>query len=125
MLSAGPKPFQRHSDKNYMHFDVEDFETESIYKHLAPSVAFIKEALTSGGAILVYCQAGMSRSASCVIAYFISEHNLSYFEAMQLVKAKRPIVCVNLTFAKELMKFEEDCRNGVVKIEYKSKPVVD
>ena len=108
-----------------MHFDIEDFETESIYKHLAPAVAFIKEALTSGGAILVHCQAGMSRSASCVIAYFISEHNLSYFEAIKLVKAKRPIVCVNLTFAKELMKFEEDFRNGVVKIEYKNKPVVD
>ena len=83
VLSVGPKCMIHHHDKNYMWIDVEDYETASIYKHLSSAVAFIKEAIDGGGTILVHCFAGMSRSSSCVIAYLICEHKLTFFDALK------------------------------------------
>ena len=44
--------------------------------------------------VLVHCLAGVSRSVSMVIAYFIREHALSDEEAFSLVKSRRKIVSI-------------------------------
>ena len=42
-----------------------------------------------------FSYAGVSRSSSCVIAYLIREKSMSYFDALNFVRIKRPIVCPN------------------------------
>lgn len=44
----------------------------------------------------MHCIAGVSRSVSMVIAYFIKEHGMHYDEAYRLVKSKRKIVILLL-----------------------------
>ena len=48
----------------------------------------MRQAISSGGKILVHCYAGVSRSASMVIAYFMAEKNMSFSEAFSFVKSK-------------------------------------
>jgi protein-tyrosine phosphatase len=91
--------------------EIDDLETESIYEHLDPCVDFICDALKQpGGCILVHCLAGMSRSASCVIAFLIREKGLEYFPALNFVKSKRPVVRPNLGFGKALIRYEKEPR---------------
>jgi protein-tyrosine phosphatase len=60
-------------------------------------IDFIKSA-TINGKILVHCFAGVSRSATVVIAYLMQEHGLTYHAAMKLVKSKRPFINPNEGF---------------------------
>ena len=55
---------------------------------------------------MVYCRAGMSRSATLCIAYFMRYHNMSMDEAFQFVKEKRPIIHPNPGFVRQLKQFE-------------------
>ena len=64
----------------------------------------IKEGVEKGG-ILVHCMAGVSRSATCVIAYLMREHKHSLRSALELVRSKRPIVCPNYGFHKQLKEY--------------------
>lgn len=50
--------------------------------------------------------AGMSRSATIVIAYLMKTRGMSFQDALALVKARRPIVRPNEKFVKQLKDFE-------------------
>jgi len=56
-----------------------DVPWENLQKYFQPSVRFIKEAIESGGSVFVHCYAGMSRSATIVVAYLMSEHNFEMY----------------------------------------------
>ena len=51
----------------------------------------------------MHCYAGVSRSATIVIAYLILEHNLGCLEATALVKRQRPEVFPNAGFQRQLV----------------------
>jgi protein-tyrosine phosphatase len=59
--------------------------------------------LQSGGRVFVHCFAGVSRSATIVIAYLMKEHGLSFNSAIKFVKSKRPQINPNDGFRKQLM----------------------
>jgi protein-tyrosine phosphatase len=68
--------------------------------HFDSGVEFIKNAVSKEESILVHCNAGVSRSASFVIAYYIKEHGMGYEEALAYVKSKRKSIWPNLGFQK-------------------------
>jgi len=51
-------------------------------------VDFIKSARSSGGTVLVHCYAGVSRSATIVIAYLMAEMNMGFMDAFSFTKSK-------------------------------------
>jgi protein-tyrosine phosphatase len=52
--------------------------------------------------VLVHCAAGVSRSASFVIAYIMKSRKIGFDEAYTFVKSKRPIITPNSGFVKQL-----------------------
>ena len=54
-----------------LYIEVEDNNAANIGAHFDTAIAFISGCLESGGTVLVHCFAGVSRSASCVIAYLM------------------------------------------------------
>ena len=55
---------------------------------------FIHSAVTSGGLVMVNCYMGLSRSATCVLAYLMTKHNMSltkvkkiYIQILKLLTA--------------------------------------
>jgi len=68
--------------------DIPDFPIIRIFDEC---IEFIDTALKTGK-ILVHCAAGVSRSASVVIAYIMKKNNLSYEDASFMVRQKRPMI---------------------------------
>lgn len=63
-----------------------------------------------GGALLVHCMQGVSRSASVVIAYLMESGNMSMDEALALVQSRREVANPNRGFSKHLRKIESKLR---------------
>ncbi|EFC36169.1 predicted protein [Naegleria gruberi] len=93
-----PYPF----DFKYKKVELSDTLGEDLLPHIDACVKFIEEAIDSQGTILVHCKAGVSRSASMVIAYVMKKFKLSLDEATQMVKEKRSQICPNGAFVKQL-----------------------
>ena len=69
---------------------------------------FIHEAGKMGGRVLVHCWAGVSRSASLILAFLMNQYELSYRNAFIYVKIKRSIINPNWGFNIQLKKYEID-----------------
>ncbi len=63
--------------------------------HLSPDLSFhhaadiIDETVKSGNRILVHCAAGISRSVTAVIAYYMLKKDMGFIDAMKTIQAKR------------------------------------
>jgi len=66
--------------------------------------------MTAGQGVLVHCFAGVSRSATIVLAYLMQEHGMSYTEAMKFVKAARWFINPNEGFRKQLLQFQRELK---------------
>eukprot|EP00347_Sterkiella_histriomuscorum_P004360 403360750 len=87
---------------------VQDFEYENLLLHFNNGLDFIKEGLQSGGVVFVHCNAGVSRSASFIIAYLMRELDYEFQTAHDFVKQKRPQVFPNKGFLRQLKQYEYD-----------------
>lgn len=85
---------------NYKVISVNDMPQENLLLYLDEGVDFIADALSYEQTILVHCNAGISRSASFVIAYLMREKNMPFEEAIAFVKKKRISVFPNVGFIK-------------------------
>ena len=70
----------------YKCVNVYDCPTENLLAHFPEAIDFIREAINKGGTVLVHCYAGISRSASTVIAYLMVENKMSFVNAANYVK---------------------------------------
>ncbi|XP_042666144.1 dual specificity protein phosphatase 12 [Centrocercus urophasianus] len=77
-----------------------------LLSRLDECAAFIGAALAGGGAVLVRCQAGVSRSVAVVTAYLMKSQGLGWEEAYAAVRAAKPDAEVNLGFQRQLKLYE-------------------
>ncbi|CAK9780791.1 unnamed protein product [Cutaneotrichosporon oleaginosum] len=68
----------------------------------APELQSAAAPQTKAGAVLVHCQAGMSRSATVVAAYLMRHRRLDPVEAVSFLREKRPVVDPSDTFWHQL-----------------------
>lgn len=62
--------------------DYESFDLSSDFDRAAD---FIQRAIVSGN-VFIHCQAGISRSASCLIAFYMKYRGMSYEKALAHIK---------------------------------------
>lgn len=97
---------ERCANVNYHSVLIDDNAgNENIAQHFNASFEFIESARIQGGA-LVHCNAGVSRSASIVIAYLMRKHELSYQQAFDFVRAKRACADPRPLFVDQLKAYE-------------------
>ncbi|XP_020791762.1 dual specificity protein phosphatase 12 [Boleophthalmus pectinirostris] len=83
-----------------------DEATSDLLSHLNECFLFIQGAVDGGGAVLVHCQAGRSRSATVVTAYLMKKYQLSFTEAYDKLRKLKPDVQVNPGFEEQLCLYE-------------------
>ncbi|XP_071493736.1 dual specificity protein phosphatase 12-like [Diadema antillarum] len=79
---------------------------EDLLGHLNEAFSFINDGLESGGAVLVHCAMGVSRSSATVIAYIMNKEQCTLDEALLRVKEKHSQTCPNEGFMEQLRLFE-------------------
>ena len=62
--------------------------------------------------VLVHCQAGVSRSATIVIAYLMKTCNMNFEQSLSFVKLQRSVIDPNNGFRRQLMQFEKRLRKS-------------
>ncbi|KAJ0980964.1 hypothetical protein J5N97_009219 [Dioscorea zingiberensis] len=87
--------------------DVLDSPDTNLAQYFDECFEFIEKARRSGGGVLVHCFAGISRSATIVLAYLMKKHRMSLSQALKFVRSKRPRISPNQGFRKQLEMFEK------------------
>ncbi|CAF1290280.1 unnamed protein product [Adineta steineri] len=90
---------------NYLDIELLDVPETNISKVFTQTNKFIEQALADHGCVLVHCNAGISRSASIVLAYLIGIHRMQYEEAYQLLKKARVNIRPNDGFVRQLNEY--------------------
>lgn len=86
-----------------------DIASQNIRQYFDESFEFIDESLKDeSNSVLVHCNAGVSRSASFVIAYLMQKRLFrNYSDALHYVRKRRPVVNPNYGFEKQLIRLEK------------------
>jgi len=92
----------------YLILDAEDEPTFNMKEHFEKSIDFIEKYRKTGSSVYVHCAAGVSRSATVVIAYLMKTSKMNLNDAARLVKTKRSIVCPNEGFVRQLRAYEQE-----------------
>lgn len=82
----------------YKCYEVLDMPQQNLMTTFGSAIEFIIQARKKGGTVLVHCYAGISRSATIVIAYLMSDQGMSLPNAFKLVKGKRIVAFPNPGF---------------------------
>lgn len=87
---------------DYKYIPMDDSPTQDLVSNLPDALNFISWQLEKGHTVLVHCAAGISRSASVVIAYLMMTYDMPFRAAYGYVKARRPIINPNPGFMHQL-----------------------
>jgi hypothetical protein len=90
----------------YEHYLIKDdsYQDISIITEIIPKK--IQEYMNDGKKILVHCKKGISRSASCIIAYLMKYNNLKHDEAYKYVLSIKNNIDPNFGFKSALENLE-------------------
>ncbi|XP_075761072.1 dual specificity protein phosphatase 12 isoform X2 [Pelodiscus sinensis] len=89
-----------------LHIPARDEPGADLLSHLDSCAAFLSAARAGGGAALVRCHAGVSRSIALVTAYLMKTNNLTFEEAYAKIKAIKPDAKMNEGFEWQLKLYE-------------------
>ncbi|XP_052208502.1 dual specificity protein phosphatase 1 isoform X2 [Diospyros lotus] len=98
------------NDFVYKIINIADREDVNIAQYFDDCFNFIDEAKRMGGAVLVHCFVGRSRSVTIVVAYLMKRRGMSLSEALEHVRSKRPLASPNSGFMLHLRNFEESLK---------------
>lgn len=101
-----------HKDLEYYRVDVEDVSREPIEWFWPEAAQFIHSHMSRDQKVFVHCRAGVSRSASTVIAYLVAYQSYSLYDAFVRARSRRPVVTPNMGFMEKLTEFEAVKRGG-------------
>jgi len=86
---------------------VHDYPDFEIKRHFEKAIEYIDTNRKTGASVYVHCAAGVSRSATFVIAYLMKTMKMNVEDALKYVKARRQVVRPNEGFLKQLKEYEK------------------
>lgn len=93
-------------DKKYLCIHAADASSQNLSQHFKECIGFIHECRLNGGACLVHCLAGVSRSTTMVVAYLMTVTHYGWEECLSAVKAVRSFVGPNYGFQQQLQEYQ-------------------
>ncbi|XP_031630509.1 dual specificity protein phosphatase 12 [Contarinia nasturtii] len=95
-------------DKHYLCIMASDTPDQNLSQYFSVCNDFIHAARLRDGNVLIHCLAGMSRSVTVAVAYIMSVTQLSWKEALKVVRTGRSVANPNQGFQFQLQDFQEN-----------------
>ncbi|UJR11780.1 hypothetical protein I4U23_015960 [Adineta vaga] len=89
----------------YLNIELLDVPETNIRKVFVQTNQFIQQAVADKGCVLIHCNAGISRSATIVLAYLLGIHRMKYEDAYRLLKTARSNIRPNDGFVQQLKEY--------------------
>ncbi|CAB3400004.1 unnamed protein product [Caenorhabditis bovis] len=99
-----------------MEVPIDDSPLSKISPYFEKVAEFVESAKNQGGKTVIYCAAGVSRSASLAIMCLIISENMPLDQAYYTVNQKRPIISPNIGFWREMIDYEKN-KTGCATVE--------
>eukprot|EP01080_Neovahlkampfia_damariscottae_P010367 gene10367-2896_t len=96
------------NDFTYLSIPMSDSSATNLKDHFPKCFEFMDLAFEKKGCILVHCVAGVSRSASTVIAYIMTTKEERYDKVYEFVHSKRSLIQPNPSFGKQLRQYDKE-----------------
>jgi len=106
-VTAKPATYNIPSGFQYKHLEAADNGFQNLRQFFEEAFEFIDSAKAANTAVLIHCQAGISRSPTIAIAYLMKNYMMPMADAYKFVKTKRSIISPNLNFMGQLWEFEQ------------------
>ncbi|CAF3331984.1 unnamed protein product [Rotaria socialis] len=91
----------------YLHLQLEDMEDVLLKDRFDETIHFMDSAFQNpSNRILVHCNLGISRSTTLILSYLMKTYNATLLEAFKYLRHRRPIVCPNVGFLRQLIDYE-------------------
>ncbi|TRZ14842.1 hypothetical protein HGM15179_012266 [Zosterops borbonicus] len=100
----GAKPVLE--DMTYLCISASDSSSQNLLQHFKESIQFIHECRLGGGACLVHCLAGVSRSTTVLVAYLMTVTELGWQSCLAATRAVRSYASPNPGFQQQLQDYE-------------------
>ena len=85
-----------------------NFDTNSFLQHFDRTNELLREIAEKNERCLVHCAAGVSRSATIVLAYLMKYHHHTLRDAFLFLMEKRPQIWPNEGFLLQLLRYESE-----------------
>ncbi|XP_059179193.1 dual specificity protein phosphatase 22-like isoform X2 [Physella acuta] len=95
-------------DKEYLCILASDSPDQDLSKYFPQVIKFIHKARLDGGAVLVHCLAGVSRSVTLTAAYIMTVTDLGWRDALNSIRGARSVANPNFGFQKQLQNYENE-----------------
>lgn len=92
---------------DYLIIPAEDRSSFNLSQYIPSCMNFIKKAMDNDENVLVHCHAGISRSATIVLAHLMVNRGYSLTNAFKLLRSKRPCVNPNPGFFNQLINLNQ------------------
>lgn len=89
----------------YKILPLDDHPSENISQYFQPTIEYIDNVIQNGGRIVIHCYAGISRSATILIAYLMYKFKYTPEETTERVRKLRSIVNPNSGFKTQLQQY--------------------
>lgn len=106
VLPDEPPPTVDHIDR--LIIPICDESNEDIKHFFNQTFYWIDSHIINQRKVLVHCFAGISRSATIVIAYLMRKFSWEYEKTLEFVQSKRKIIDPNIGFLQQLQSYELD-----------------
>ncbi|OWK53245.1 Dual specificity protein phosphatase 22-A [Lonchura striata] len=93
-------------DMTYLCISASDSSSQNLLQHFKECIQFIHECRLGGGACLVHCLAGVSRSSTVLVAYLMTVTELGWQSCLAATRAVRSYASPNSGFQQQLQEYQ-------------------
>lgn len=91
------------SKKDWFVIDILDSMDQNIEQYFDKAFEFLDNMEKQNKTCIVHCHAGINRSATIVLAYFVKKSGINLFDAYEYLSLMRPGIIYNIGFRKQLI----------------------